>query len=378
MTTNPTDAIRALDVRAYRVPTEQPETDGTYAWDATTVVVVQIHAHDQWGLGFSYAAQASAVLIDELLTDVIVGRDPFDVPGAWLAMVQKIRNVGRPGIASMAIAAVDTALWDLKARLLDISLARLLGMTRPAAPVYGSGGFTSYTDEQLVAQLGGWVHDTGIPRVKMKIGTDRGRCPDRDLRRVGLARDAIGDDAELFVDANGAYTRKQAIRLGSQLDDLGVTWFEEPVSSDDLAGLHEVRGIIAADVAAGEYGYDITYFERMCARGAVDVLQADVSRCAGITEWLRAAAIAAAHGLEISGHCAQSLHVAPACSVANLRHLEYFHDHARVDRLLFDGVLDPEGGALHPDLGRPGAGLELKESDAAPYLAYSTQRDGRT
>jgi L-alanine-DL-glutamate epimerase-like enolase superfamily enzyme len=377
MTTNPTDAIRALDVRAYRIPTEQPETDGTYAWNATTVVVVQVQAQDQWGLGFSYAAQASAVLVDELLTDVIVGRDPFDVPGAWLAMVEKIRNVGRPGIASMAIAAVDTALWDLKARLLDVSLPRLLGMARPVAPVYGSGGFTSYTDEQLVAQLGGWVHDTGIPRVKMKIGTRRGRCPDRDVQRVGLVRDAIGAEAELYVDANGAYTRKQAIRLGSKLDDLGVTWFEEPVSSDDLAGLHEVRGMIAADVAAGEYGYDLTYFERMCAHDAVDVLQADVSRCAGITEWLRAAAIAAAHGLEISGHCAQSLHVAPACSVANLRHLEYFHDHARVDRLLFDGVLDPKGGALQPDLGRPGAGLELKESDAVPYLAYSIQRDGR-
>jgi L-alanine-DL-glutamate epimerase-like enolase superfamily enzyme len=371
MTTNRTDAIRALDVRAYRVPTEQPETDGTYSWDSTTAVVVQVQAHDQCGVGFSYAAQASAVLVSELLTDVIVGRDPVDVPGAWLAMVEKIRNVGRPGIASMAIAAVDTALWDLKARLLDVSLAQLLGMTRRAAPVYGSGGFTSYTDEQLVAQLGGWVHDTGIPRVKMKIGTARGRCPNRDVHRVGLVRDAIDEDAELYVDANGAYTRKQAVRLGRHFDDLGVTWFEEPVSSDDLAGLHEVRAGIAADVAAGEYGYDIGYFERMCAQGAVDVLQADVSRCAGITEWLRAAAVAAAHGLEISGHCAQSLHVAPACSVANLRHLEYFHDHARVDRILFDGVLEPTGGALHPDLTRPGAGLELKESDAAPFLTYA-------
>jgi L-alanine-DL-glutamate epimerase-like enolase superfamily enzyme len=380
MTTSPPGGITALDVRAYRVPTEQTETDGTYSWDATTVVVVRAHAHDHWGLGFSYAARASAVLVDELLSDVIVGRDPFDVPGAWLAMVQKIRNVGRPGIASMAIAAIDTALWDLKARLLDVSLARLLGLSRPAVPVYGSGGFTSYTDEQLVAQLGGWVHDGGIPRVKMKIGTDRGRCPDRDAHRIGLVRDAIGDDAELYVDANGAFTRKQAIRLGATLEDLGVTWFEEPVSSDDLAGLHEVRGAIAADVAAGEYGYDITYFERMCARGAVDVLQADVSRCAGITEWLRAAAVAAAHGLEISGHCAQSLHVAPACAVANLRHLEYFHDHARVDRLLFDDVLTPIRGQLHPNLDQPGIGLHLKEPDAEPYLVYATRvardRDG--
>jgi L-alanine-DL-glutamate epimerase-like enolase superfamily enzyme len=372
MAPDPSDAIHSLEVRAYRVPTDQPETDGTFAWDATTVVVVRVGAGGAWGLGFSYAAQASAVLIDELLRDVVVGRDPCDVPGAWLAMVCKIRNVGRPGIASMAIAAVDTALWDLKARLFEVPLVKLLGMTRPAAPIYGSGGFTSYTDEQLATQLGDWVHESGIPRVKMKIGTRRGSCTDRDTERIACARDAIGADAELFVDANGAYTAKQAIRLAQHFEEWGVTWFEEPVSSDDLAGLHEVRDAADCDVAAGEYGYDVTYFDRMCAAGAVDVLQADVSRCAGITEWLRVAAVAAAHGLEISGHCAQSLHVAPACAVANLRHLEYFHDHARVDRLLFDGVLDPDGGALTPDLGRPGTGLELKEVGAAPFLVYRT------
>jgi L-alanine-DL-glutamate epimerase-like enolase superfamily enzyme len=372
MVPDPSDTIHSLEVRAYRVPTDQPETDGTFAWDATTVIVVRVGAAGAWGLGFSYAAQASAVLIDELLRDVVVGRDPCDVPGAWLAMVRKIRNVGRPGIASMAIAAVDTALWDLKARLFEVPLVKLLGMTRPAAPIYGSGGFTSYTDEQLATQLGDWVHEGGIPRVKMKIGTRRGSCTDRDAERIACARDAIGADAELFVDANGAYTAKQAIRLAQHFEEWGVTWFEEPVSSDDLAGLNEVREAADCDVAAGEYGYDVTYFDRMCAAGAVDVLQADVSRCAGITEWLRVAAVAAAHGLEISGHCAQSLHVAPACAVANLRHLEYFHDHARVDRLLFDGVLDPDGGALTPDLGRPGTGLELKEVGAAPFLVYRT------
>jgi L-alanine-DL-glutamate epimerase-like enolase superfamily enzyme len=370
MAPSASDTIHSLDVRAYRVPTEQPETDGTFAWDATTVVVVRAYADDTCGLGFSYAAQASAVLIDELLRDVVLGRDPGDVPGTWLAMVQKIRNIGRPGIASMAIAAIDTALWDLKARLFEVPLVKLLGMTRRSAPIYGSGGFTSYTDEQLASQLRGWVHDAGIPRVKMKIGTDRGRCPDRDVERIARARDAIGDEAELFVDANGAYTAKQAIRLARQFEERNVTWFEEPVSSDDLAGLHRIRDATTCDVAAGEYGYDVAYFGRMCAARAVDVLQADVSRCAGITEWLRVAAIAAEHGLEISGHCAQSLHVAPACAVTNLRHLEFFHDHARVDRFLFDGVLDPTGGKLTPDLGRPGTGLELKEADAAPFLVY--------
>jgi L-alanine-DL-glutamate epimerase-like enolase superfamily enzyme len=287
-------------------------------------------------------------------------------------MVNAIRNHGRPGVASSAIAAVDLALWDLKARMLGQPLCRLLGMQRDAVPIYGSGGFTSYTDEQLADQLGGWVHSDGIPRVKMKVGTSWGSAGPRDIERVARVRAEIGDRAELFVDANGAYTRKQAVRIERAFRDCGVTWFEEPVSSDDLAGLREVRAAITSDVAAGEYGYDVRYFDRMCSAGAVDVLQADVSRCAGITEWLRVAAIAAAHGLEISGHCAQSLHVAPACAVPNLRHLEYFHDHARVDRLLFDGVLDPDGGTPDPNLDCAGMGLELKEPDAAPFLVYQT------
>jgi L-alanine-DL-glutamate epimerase-like enolase superfamily enzyme len=169
---------------------------------------------------------------------------------------------------------------------------------------------------------------------------------------------------ELYVDANGGYDRKQAVRVGRALAALDVRWFEEPVTSDDLEGLREVRDQCDLDVAAGEYGYDLPYFRRMLAAGAVDCLQVDVSRCAGITEWCRVAALAAAEGLEVSGHCAQSLHAHPAAATPNLRHLEYFHDHERVDRLLFDGALEPDGGSLRPDPGRPGMGMELKQADA--------------
>jgi L-alanine-DL-glutamate epimerase-like enolase superfamily enzyme len=270
-------------------------------------------------------------------------------------------------VASAAIAAVDIALWDLAAKLRNEPLVKVLGPSHEEVAAYGSGGFTSYTDDQLVEQLGGWVHDEGIPRVKMKIGTAWGSQPDRDVERVHKVRQAIGPDAELYVDANGGYTRKQAVRLARTFADQGATWFEEPVSSDDLDGLHAVRDMTEMDVAAGEYGADLAYFAHMCEAGAVDVLQADVSRCAGITEWLRVAAVAAGHGLQVSAHCAQSLHVHPACAVPNVRHLEYFHDHARVDRMLFDGVLDPVGGVLRPDLTRPGLGLDLNQRRAEEF-----------
>jgi len=364
--------IQSLEVSAYTIPTEEPESDGTLTWDSTTVVVVEAGADGQSGVGFTYGPAACATLIEEKLSSEVVGRDPLDVPGSWEAMIRSIRNAGRPGVASMAVAAVDSALWDLKARLLEQPLARVLGMVRADVPVYGSGGFTSYSDRRLTEQLDGWVHEDGIPRVKIKIGEAWGSREERDLERVALARKVIGDRAELFVDANGAYTRKQAVRLARTFASDGVGWFEEPVSSDDLEGLHEIRGAIDIDVAAGEYGYDLYYFERMLSAGAVDCLQVDASRCAGITEWLRAAAVAAAHGVQISGHTAQSLHAHIACVPPNLRHLEYFHDHARVDRLLFDGVLDPVGGVLRPDLSRPGLGLELKRADAERF------RRGRT
>jgi L-alanine-DL-glutamate epimerase-like enolase superfamily enzyme len=267
----------------------------------------------------------------------------------------------------MAIAAVDAALWDAKAKLLGLPLACLLGRVRDEVPLYGSGGFVSMDDAAMVAQLQKWMGALGIPRVKIKIGERWGSRVDRDLQRIETARRAVGDDIELFVDANGGYTGKQAVRVARAAEDLGVLWLEEPVSSDDLEGLRLIRGMTTIDVAAGEYGSDLAYFGRMIDAGAIDCLQADASRCAGITEWLRVAALAAGHGLQLSGHCAQSLQAHPACAIPNLRHLEYFADHARCERILFDGVLDPEGGVLRPDPTRPGMGLELKRSDADRY-----------
>jgi L-alanine-DL-glutamate epimerase-like enolase superfamily enzyme len=358
-------AIERLDVSAFVVPTDFPEADGTLNWDKTTLVVVEATGGGIRSLGYTYADRGTAQLIKDLLTPVVQGRDVMAVPGTWAAMVHAIRNLGRPGIVSMAIAAVDAALWDLKARLLDLPLVTLLGAVREGVPVYGSGGFTSYSPERLQEQLGGWV-DEGIPRVKMKVGTH----PSDDLDRVRAARYAIGPKAELFVDANGAYSRKQALAFADKFRaDHGVCWFEEPVPSDDLEGLRLLRdsGPAGMDIAAGEYGYDLFYFRRMLEAGAVDVLQADASRCAGVTGFLRAAALCEANSIPLSAHCAPSLHAHPCCAAVPVRHVEYFHDHVRIEHMLFDGTLTPVDGELRPDLSRPGMGLELKRSDAARF-----------
>ena len=342
----PTVAEVTADV--YVIPTETPEADGTLAWDKTTMVVASARAGQTRGLGWTYAAASAGSVITDVLAEAVTGRSALDVPGSAEAMARAVRNIGRPGIAATAISAVDIALWDLKARLLGCSLPVLLGQAQAAVPIYGSGGFTTYDDQQTRDQLSGWVQKDRIPRVKIKIGESWGRRVPRDLERVELAREVIGPDTELFVDANGGYTAGQAVRVAERLAQYGVTWFEEPVSSQDLAGLAAVRRQIRPDVAAGEYSWSLADSARLIDAGAVDCLQLDVTRCGGITEFLRGAALAKAHNLEVSGHCAPNLHARVGVAVPNLRHVEYFHDHQRIERLLFDGALDPDGGVLTP------------------------------
>jgi len=357
-------SITDLRVAAYRIPTATPESDGTAEWDSTTLVAVHIEAGGKTGFGYTYADLATATLIDDRLKAIVIGRDPFAIDAAWAAMIRSVRNLGRRGIAAMAISAVDNAMWDLKAKLLGLPLVTLLGSVRDATPVYGSGGFTSYSIDELRTQLAGWAND-GIPRVKMKIGRDA----NADRERVAVARAAIGNDCELFVDANGAYTRKLALEQAGYFSEYDVRWFEEPVSSDDLEGLRLLRDRAPAcmEIAAGEYGYEIMYFDQMIAAGAVDVLQADATRCCGITGFVKTSAICEARSMPLSAHCAPSLHRPLGCALLPLRHLEYFFDHARIEEMLFEGFSAPVEGAMHPDLSRPGLGVELKTKDAEQF-----------
>lgn len=364
---SPAAVIKNVAASAYCVPTDFPESDGTLEWDSTTMVVVEASAGNETGVGYAYSNPAAAQIIRNLLADRVTGRDAMDIPGIWQQMLVAIRNQGRPGLCAAAISAVDNALWDLKAKLLGLPLAKLLGVAQETIAVYGSGGFTSYSIKQLQRQLAGWVKD-GIPRVKMKIGRD----PEADIARVRAARRAIGRDAELFVDANGAYGKKQALAQAQRFADFGVKWFEEPVSSDDLDGLRLVRerAPVSMEIAAGEYGYDSFYFRRMLEAQAVDVIQLDATRCCGITGFLQAAALANAFQIPISAHTAPSLHAQPCCALTNARHVEFFHDHARIERIFFDGAATPIEGALRPDWSRPGFGLEFKRRDAEVYLIH--------
>jgi L-alanine-DL-glutamate epimerase-like enolase superfamily enzyme len=357
--------IRKLRVGAYRVPTEAPESDGTLKWDATTLVLVRVTAGGCEGLGYTYADTATAVLVRDQLAHMLEGRDALQTAARHGDMLHALRNLGVLGIAAMALSAVDNALWDLKGRLFRLPVVQLLGgAARDAIPAYGSGGFTSASIEQLQRQLGDWAAE-GFGRVKMKVG----REPMHDVARVEAAREAIGHGVELFVDANGGYTRKQALHFAERFATCHVSWFEEPVPGHDTEGLRLLRDRAPAgmDICAGEYGYQPADFLRLLSAGAVDVLQADATRCGGLTGFLNAATLAQAWQVPLSSHCAPALHVHACCAVPQAVHLEWFHDHQRIERMLFDGAPQPVNGMLAPDLSRPGLGLDFRERDAEEY-----------
>lgn len=362
--------IKSGQISALKIPTDQPESDGTAEWDSTTVVIVELTAAGATGLGYSYANVAAARVAQELIEKQILGKSAFDIPSMHSAMDRQVRNWGRPGLVSSAIAAVDNCLWDLKARLLNQPLVKLLGQVRAEIQGYGSGGFTSYSEKELVRQLTGWASD-GFQCVKMKIG----RHPDQDVERVTAVQKALKGRAQLYVDANGAYGRQQALHKSRQFGDLGVTWFEEPVTSDDRVGLRLMveRSPAVMKIAAGEYIYVLDDARIIIEAQAVDVLQTDVTRCGGVSNFLKIGAICETYHFPYSAHTAPSMHATLCCSLLPAMNLEYFHDHARIENMIFDGAIQPANGNLKPDLSRPGFGLELKHPDAEKFQTFSAQ-----
>jgi L-alanine-DL-glutamate epimerase-like enolase superfamily enzyme len=361
--------VEGVTVHAFDVPVDGPdgkEQDGTLTWESVTMILVEASAGGETGIGYTYSEQATAALADSKLASAVRGADAMSPPAAWRQMMVRLRNAGQPGIGAMAVSALDVALWDLKARLLGQPLYRVLPAFRDEVPVYGSGGFTNYPLSVLRGQFAGWAAE-GIGRMKLKTSRD----PHTDPERLTAVRKEVGDGVELFTDANGALSRKAALYWADRFrEEWGVCWLEEPVSSLDVEGLRLVRdrGPAGLDVAAGEYGFLVPDFTAWTE--AVDCLQADVTRCGGITGLLQVGGLTEARQLDLSAHCAPAVSAHAFCAVPRLRHLEYFHDHVRLEDLAFDGVLSPSGGALRPDPSRAGLGLEVKWRDLEQYRVY--------
>ncbi len=357
--------IESVQAAAYEIPTDTDhESDGTLEWSSTTIVVVEVGADGHTGLGYTYCDPSAAEVVNGKLAGIVQGADALAPPQAWERMQVQTRQLGQVGVAAMAVSAVDVALWDLKAKLLGVCLADALPRFHESAPIYGSGGFCNYGRDRLADQVRGWV-DAGFRSVKIKVGRDQLA----DRARVELVRSTVGADIEVMVDANGAYRREEALEWAHRYRELGVDYFEEPVSSQDLEGLSELRRRAPAGmaIAAGEYGWNLPYFQRMLEAGAVHILQGDVTRCGGITNLLRVDGLCQARGVRFSAHCAPAISAHVCCAMESLLHIEYFFDHTRIERMLFEGTLDPDQGRLTPDRSRPGLGLELRREQAERF-----------
>ncbi len=361
--------IDGVEVAAYKVPTAtDEESDGTLVWDSTSVVVVEITADGRTGPGYTYCHPAAAEVIKSKLASVIEHADPLMPQHAWSELQVEARQLGHAGIAAMAISAVDIAMWDLKAKLLDCCLADALPRFHESVPIYASGGFTNYSEQQLRAQVRAWA-DQGFSSMKIKVGRDKVADPGR----IDVVRSVAGPNVELMVDGNGAYTPQEALHWAGSFREQGVTYFEEPLSSQDLHGLADLRRRAPAGlaIAAGEYGWNLPYFQQMLDAGAVHILQADVTRCGGITNLLRIDGLCKARNLPFSAHCAPAVSAHACCAMETVVHIEYFFDHYRIERMLFEGTLDPDEGLLAPDRSRPGLGLELKREEAERYRVHT-------
>jgi L-alanine-DL-glutamate epimerase-like enolase superfamily enzyme len=354
------------DFRAtvFKIPTETFEADGTFEWDSTTLLLVELCANGKWGLGYTYGHRCLAMLVEDLMKKCVAGQNAFDIPLIWENLLHQIRNNGEVGLTAMGISAIDHALWDLKAKCLDVSLCELLGRVRDHVPVYGSGGFTNYSDDQLRVQLSNWL-ELGISRFKIKVGRDI----ERDLDRVRKARQIIGDHAELFVDANGAYDFQTALKISHEFARSGVSWYEQPILPSDLEALEELKRRLppGMNLASGEYIYDLSELSYRLKFRAQHFIQLDSTRCKGITGFVKAVNSCELSDVPVSSHCAPSLHVALGCAFKNFKHIEYFFDHSRIENLIFTGVPQVQNGCLSPQTSKPGNGLELNRSVAEKY-----------
>jgi L-alanine-DL-glutamate epimerase-like enolase superfamily enzyme len=297
-------------------------------------------------------------IVQGVLRPLLIGQDPLCIEKLWDDMFWRVRGFGRKGVAFCAISAVDIALWDLKAKLFGVPLYRLIGPYTDRVPIYGSGGWTSFTEAELVREQTGYV-ERGIPRVKMKVAKDFGHAEREDVRRLAAVRKAVGDDVEIYVDANNGYYAKQAIAMARRLAEYDVKWFEEPVLADDIAGLAAIARAIDIPVATGEHEYTRYGFKELIAQGGADIVQPDVGRVGGVSEWLKVAHLAQAFNLPVAPHAVQLVHLHLACCTPNLKVVEYLGVSEESDRVWYTEFPEPRDGYWSPYPDRPGLGLEL-------------------
>ncbi|MDR2392026.1 MAG: mandelate racemase/muconate lactonizing enzyme family protein [Planctomycetota bacterium] len=326
-------------------------------------VVVEIKTDaGRSGVGVTYhevGGEAVRQLIKLDFAHRLIGRSPLETEALYEETFHYIRGVGRKGLAFCAYSAVDIALWDLKGQMLGLPLYRLLGGVKNVLPVYASGGWTSYSRDELVAEAENMVR-RGYGKIKIKVGVEGGRNPNEDLRRVRAVRDAVGPGVGIMLDANNAWTAATAVRFANRVKELDIMFLEEPVFADDIPGLARYKAGTDLPLATGEHEYTRYGVRDLIVAGAVDILQVDIARCGGFTEMLRIAAMSQAWNLSLAPHGMEHMHMHLLAAVPNGLFLERLFMFEEVADSVFSNPPVPVNGALTlPET--PGHGMVLKE-----------------
>ena len=260
------------------------------------------------GLGIGQSSPGVREVIEKTFKELLIGKDPFNIEELWDLMFWKIRGYGRKGVAFCALSAIDIGLWDLKSKALGLPLFKLLGAFRESVPVYGSGGWTNFSESELLSEMTSYV-EQGIPRVKMKVGKNFGQSEREDIERLAAVRKEVGDDVAIYVDANNGYFPKQAIYMAKEFEDFQVGWFEEPTLADDPRGLAKISNATTIPIATGEHEYTKYGFRELMQAEGVDIVQPDVGRVGGVTEWMKVAHMAHGFNLPVAPHAVLLVHL---------------------------------------------------------------------
>ncbi len=352
-------AMTIAEVQAdhYRIPLPVTLSDSTHG-EISHFELITLRLRDAEGaegLGYTYTVGAGGAAVHTVLArdlaPLLVGQEADRIEALWERMWWGLHYVGRGGIASFAISAVDTALWDLKARRQDTPLWRLLGGHDPKVQAYAGGIDLQFPLDRLLRQTRDNL-DAGFRAIKMKVGRDR---LSEDLARVAAMRDLLGAEVPLMVDANMRWNADQAIRAARRLAEHDITWLEEPTIPDDVAGHVRILREGGLPIATGENMHTIYEFEHMIGAGGVSFPEPDLSNCGGVTVWLKVARLAEAHNLPVTSHGVHDLHVQLLAAVPNKSYLE-IHGFG-LERFIAEPLRIEDGCATAPE--RPGHGVEL-------------------
>lgn len=364
--------ITRVDCDLLHVPLARPRASPLEAASGRlnhiVTLLTQVHT-DQGltGIGFAYALQTSgraflATLVDDL-APLLMGEDPRDHERLASKVYWRTQTVGRRGLVQQAYSALDVALWDLKGKAANLPLCKLLGGARESAEVYGSDtAWLWMSVEQILAASQPYL-DQGMKGIKVKVGGDA----NEDFDRLHRLREALGDEVWIAVDANERYDYTTALTMGRFFEEeIGVGWFEEPISCEDVAGHARLADKLELPIAAGEMLFALDEFERYVEKGALGILQPDVTRLGGITGWLKVAALAERHQLPVSPHLLPEIGVHLACGLPVVTSVEYMP-------WLYPLFTNPPAlvrGRLVPPSG-PGLGLELHQDNVARFRVSS-------